>query len=524
MAASELATHTKSHTNPAGEYDHPIKLLDSTKPKPDPAQIPADDAPESSGASLTRRWTRGTLRKQLANRKYAKWQQRKGHIEGDPAQADTTPHQNDGREILTPQPQSESEPTTRPRQKKAARSKKNTRETQSTPDTMIDVLYENQRGWFLFGMPLYSSASLLNFDPAGWQTSLFQDSPVNITNAQVPDPSWEWAWRTWYVDMSHDVDEEGWEYSFSFQPRFAWHGSHPWFHSFARRRRWLRKRVKVHPSRLLGGKGTMKDAHRLTADYFTIHGARRDRSPDSSGAGTLGRQSGYLGYDGPQESDDSDQDVHDIPNVVALLAALRKATVDREKIVAVRTFLAQGGEELHYLADNMGEIMGLLIYQTSRQQLLDHILENLDRAREDLQQQQEQQQNTASEKEADDGDEEKDPASLHRTIDNLSRALSASQSSLRELDYWKDASESSMRRRSTLTVAPPTFGNKEGKGDPTGAGEDDVNWPEETRAHVEKANPGADIRGISKDAEIDAAPSLLRTAQEMQQGEGGGKE
>ncbi|KAI4113967.1 MAG: hypothetical protein LQ345_005167 [Seirophora villosa] len=509
MAASELAGLTRSHTNPAGEYDHPIKLLDTTKPKPDPAQVPADDAPESSGAALTRRWTRGTLRKQLAKRKYAKWQQRKGHIEGDPGQADTTPDENDGRELFTTQPQSESGPATRPRQKKAAKSKKTTRETLSTPDTMIDVLYENQRGWFLFGMPLYSSASLLNFDPAGWQTSLFQDSPVNITNAQVPDPSWEWAWRTWYVDMSHDVDEEGWEYSFSFQPRFAWHGSHPWFHSFARRRRWLRKRVKVHPSRLVGGKGTMKDAHRLTADYFTIHGARRDRSPDSSGAGTSGRQSSYLGYDGAQESDDSDQDVHDIPNVVALLAALRKATVDREKIVAVRTFLAQGGEELHYLADNMGEIMGLLIYQTSRQQLLDHILDTLDRAKEDLQ------QNTASEKAAD--DDEKDPSSLHRTIDNLSRALAASQSSLRELDYWKDAPESSMRGRSTLTVAPPTFnGNTEGKGDRSSS-DTGGDGPEETRAHVEDANPGADIRGISKDAEIDAAPSLLRTAQEMQQ-------
>ncbi|KAL8981956.1 MAG: hypothetical protein Q9177_005420 [Variospora cf. flavescens] len=519
MAASEVATLIRSRTNPTGEYDHPIKLLDTTKPRLDPTQTSADDAPESSGASLTRRWTRGTLRKELAKRKYAKWQQQKGRIGSDPGQEDSTPDEHGDVESVPPQFQHESAPATRSRKDQAAKPKN------TASYTMIEVLYENQRGWFLFGMPLYSSASLLNFDPAPWQTSLFQDSPVNITNAQVPDPSWEWAWRTWYVDMSHDVDEEGWEYSFSFQPRFAWHGSHPWFHSFARRRRWLRKRVKVHPSRLVGGeKGTMRDAHRLNADYFTIHGAsRRDRSPDDfSGAGTSVHRSSYLGYDGLQESnsDDGDPDVHDIPNVLALLTALRRAAVDREKIVAVRSFLAQGAEELHYLAENMGEIMGLLIYQTSRQQLMDRILETLDRAKEDLSQQ--EQKDVEEEK-----DEEKDPATkLHGTINNLTRALSAAQSSLKELDYWKSASESNMRGRSSLTVAPPAFGKGSNNNDTNRDAADgsalERNWPEETRAHIEEANPQTEIRGIPEDADIDTAPSLLRTKREQEQEHGQG--
>ena len=122
-------------------------------------------------------------------------------------------------------------------------------------DTFINVLYENQRGSFFCGIPLYSSNSLLNFDPAGWQTSPFQDSPMNITNSQLPDPSWEWVWRTWYVDMSYDVDEEGWQYSLSFRTGIAWHGNHPWFHSFVRWRRWLRKRVKGPPAQITRREG-----------------------------------------------------------------------------------------------------------------------------------------------------------------------------------------------------------------------------------------------------------------------------
>ncbi|KAI4141911.1 MAG: hypothetical protein L6R39_005142 [Caloplaca ligustica] len=495
MAASETATLTRTHTNSADEYDHSIKLLDTTKPKADPAQISADDVPGSSGVSLTRRWTRGTLRKELAKRKYAKWQEDKSQSLGDPEQSDADPDQTRGEE----QPPSAVTArdtgglVSRLNRKRAAGANKegdSPKEARSQV-SIIDVLYENQRGWFLFGMPLYSANSLLNFDPAPWQNSTFQDSPVNITNAQVPDPSWKWAWKNWYVDMSHDVDEEGWEYSFSFQPRFAWHGSHPWFHSFARRRRWLRKRVKLHPSRIAGGKGAMKEGHLLNADYFTIHGAKRDRSPDSSAAETSANRSSYLGYDGPHESDDSEQGLNDIPNVIALLAVLKKATVDREKIVALRTFLAQGGEELHYLADNMGEIMGLMIYQTSRQQLLDQLLESLDKTKD---------------RQASAGNEtDVDRESLQRNLASLSKAIDVARAYLDGLDYWRDASDNNRRGKSPLTV-DPAFGNN------------DMDWPEETKAHIQGANTDNEIRGIPKDADVDVAPSLLRTAQGQAEG------
>ncbi|KAI4257338.1 MAG: hypothetical protein LQ352_001688 [Teloschistes flavicans] len=485
-----MAPLTKSQTNSADAYDHAINLVDTTKPKVDDAQASSDDAPESSGASLSRRWTKGTLRRELAKRKYAKWQQDKSHAEDiEPSEVNPNQDAQDVSVTFSRADDKVSPSKNRLAAKRAARSKEgSTPKPASSPDSVIDILYENQRGWFLFGIPLYSANSLLNLDPAAWQTSDFKDSAVNITNAQVPDPSWEWAWRTWYVDMSHDVDEEGWEYSFSFQSRFAWHGSHPWFHSFARRRRWLRKRAKRHSSNITGGKGTLKDSHHLNADYFTIHGAKRDRSPESSQEATLAHRSSYTGYDGHES--DSDEDVNDIPNVVALLAVLKKASVDREDIAAVRTFLAQGGEELHYLADKMDEIMGLLIYQNSRQQLFNYILEALETAK--------------STEAGEDQEQGFDQEAIDRKMSNLTKALEASRAYLDGMQYWQDSPQDEKVDGSGPTVAPAF-----GKGD--------TDWPEETKAHIEEENGNNEIKGIPANADVDVAPSPLRTFQSQVQ-------
>jgi hypothetical protein len=213
----------------------------------------------------------------------------------------------------------------------------------------IDILYENQRGFFFFGIPRFSSNSLLNFDPSSWIDSSFKPSAVNITNAQVPDPSWEWAWRAWYVDMSRDVDEEGWEYSFWFGNSCAWHGTHPWFHSFVRRRRWLRKRVRRHTHHR---KDALDSGHFMNSDYFTIHSEPRPRSSDESSIGTSQIQSPNKidGTRSPEEVYDHDGEIRDIPT---LMLSLKRATIDREKIVLIGKFLEQGGDELHYLSENV---------------------------------------------------------------------------------------------------------------------------------------------------------------------------
>lgn len=79
-----------------------------------------------------------------------------------------------------------------------------------------DVLYENQRGMLFFGIPKFSSKTLFQWDPAPWTNSRNNNSAYNVVNAQLPNPSWEWVHPEWMIDMSGDVDESGWQYSYNF--------------------------------------------------------------------------------------------------------------------------------------------------------------------------------------------------------------------------------------------------------------------------------------------------------------------
>lgn len=306
-------------------------------------------------------------------------------------------------------------------------------------DSVIDILYENQRGAFFFGMPLFSSSSLLNFDPKPWQNSAFRTSPSDIRNAQVPDPSWDWAWKSWYVDMSRDVDEEGWEYSFSFQKGFAWHGNHPWFHSFVRRRRWLRKRVRKSTAHK-----TKERGHELNADYFTIH-PKTIRGPSPNGSLTYSalRARGFQ---------DEETDVHevDIPDIGTLIRMLRKAAVDREKLVAVRKFVDQGGDELYYLSKRMEDIMNLFVYQSSRRHLLAELIHHFDSTTE--------RKNSLSGHTHTDEEAKKEHDAAARQASNLLRAVEAADEQVKRLEYWSDI-KSMARKGETIHATDDSHWN-----------------------------------------------------------------
>ncbi|KAF7712162.1 Uncharacterized protein PECH_001005 [Penicillium ucsense] len=235
----------------------------------------------------------------------------------------------------------------------------------------LDILYENQRGWFFFGIPLYSHSSLLNFDPPAWMTQDKRASAVNITNAQVPDPSWEWAWRTWYVDMSGDVDEQGWQYAFSFSTS-KWHGTHPWLHSFVRRRRWVRLRTKAFQPRHRGQSG-FEQAHMLNEDYFTIHSSKQ-LGREQSLADLSRVESGFLSRADTKLGEPQADEVVDIPSLVR---AMRMTSIDRERIDALKKFINDGGEELYYLTDKIPEIMSMFLYQVSRGQVITYLNKNI---------------------------------------------------------------------------------------------------------------------------------------------------
>jgi len=306
------------------------------------------------------------------------------------------------------------------------------------------------------GIPLFSYKSLLNFDPAPWQNGLYHDSAVSIFNAQLPDPSWVWDWKSWYVDMTHDVDEEGWAYSFSFNPAFAWHGNHVWFHSFVRRRRWLRKRIKVSPrSHSASAHGAVADygssredsidraGHGLNRDYFTIHSRQVKRRSVIDGS--------EWGTDRKDEDEDIEEDISDIPT---LMKVMKRSRLDREKIEAVAKFVEGGGEEVAYLADQMPQLMQFMIFQASRRQLLAYLVKSLDISETEVSERDRLSPQSSSSQQpllpeqaqagTDDGvnDEKVKKAeeleAKKRKTNSLRIAVEAADREVKKLEYWSD--------------------------------------------------------------------------------------
>lgn len=362
-----------------------IDLIDNTTPSQPLERDLTRSETRSSHFLRRKNLTRDSVKNELQKRKYAKWQRERLNVSNTESRSHSlsrattknttaTDHQSLGKEGVDDVNILDIAPV----QTEATDNLK--AEDNPEPNSELEVLYENQRGWFLFGIPFYSSRSLLQFDPPAWVNKDLRESLVNITNAQLPDPSWEWAWPTWYVDMSDDVDEEGWQYSFSFLPKFGWHGTHPWFHSYVRRRRWVRLRVKKKYTRLKNGvdQTDFHMAHLLNEDYFTIHSQTLASVEPSIAPPTATNvpSSSYIRRDlgGSPERHVEDN----IDNIPRLLEVIKNAIVDREKIEALRKFLGQGGEELFYLPDKVPEVLGLFVFRTSRWQFLKLLQDALD--------------------------------------------------------------------------------------------------------------------------------------------------
>ncbi|KAK9245869.1 hypothetical protein V1506DRAFT_217504 [Lipomyces tetrasporus] len=282
----------------------------------------------------------------------------------------------------------------------------------SDPKVVYDILYENQRGFFAFGTPLFSSKGLLNYDPSPWVDADYKYSPVDILSAPVPDPTWEWVWRTWYIDMTYDVDDQGWSYSVSFMSD-KWHGAHVWFHSFVRRRRWIRKRRRVvaevsadsqTPALgtvqqvAAGGRRevfsvleghvpeyfSVESSPRRARNHFAVKSSRKYGQSDrpleivakDTGTGKTSAHGPNIRYtddkDGFSSSDEEEEDasIKMITTIGGLLYRLKKARLDRQKIEAVERFVSDGGEDVVLLASFMDQIISFLIFQESRRELM----------------------------------------------------------------------------------------------------------------------------------------------------------
>nr|POE56398.1 meiotically up-regulated gene 65 protein [Quercus suber] len=364
-----------------------------------------------------------TVRQQIAKQKYAKYDRDRYDLD-DASEAGSAHAPLEGELALSTQ--TSYLERSRAKAKGIMRRKRGLGKGKHENDTALDILYENQRGAFFFGIPRYSSSGLLPSDPKAWQNAQLRTSPVDIRNAQVPDPNWEWVWPSWYVDMSRDVDEEGWEYSFMFKAGFNWHGNHPWMHSFVRRRRWIRLRRRKDTSHHL----TKNKAHELTPEYFTIH-PKTIRTGNDRESKIRGNEQTRLRLKREEEQDVANADITDI---ASLLRVLKRSAVDREKLVAVRKFIEGSGEELYYLSQRMPEIMALFIYQSSRRQLLSELASHHDEAQEEL-----DDLRSHAHVDHDDAQDKHDIAVRH--AENLLHAVEAADEQVQSLEYWSDVKD-----------------------------------------------------------------------------------
>ncbi|KXJ92078.1 hypothetical protein Micbo1qcDRAFT_162183 [Microdochium bolleyi] len=293
-------------------------------------------------------------------------------------------------------------------------------------------------------MPLFSAAALGNLDPPAWTNFAHKPSPTDIHNAQVPDPSWQWAWPEWRInrDDTIELDADGWEYSFMFSKKFSWHGPR-WYNSFVRRRAWIRRRVKKG----LGYQAN--DPHLMNEDYFQVAPKQKpdvlarsrslsrtssvgdklslatlprasgdhSRSPSTRGS----RRSAFLGEDVLEQK----PDIHQVED---LMLVLRVSRIDREKLEAVENYIKNSEDGLQ-LENHMHEIMSVFVFQASRKLLLTRLMQVYDELSE----------GKGKEKagQGDEGQQQGDDE-VQRKKTNLAYAIKHADEEVRKLEYWSD--------------------------------------------------------------------------------------
>lgn len=408
------------------DYDHEIDLVDHT------TRSQSADPYRSDGDSLTRDTTgttrtrnsegrgrrRSIVKREVERKRWSgKWtEDRPGERAGrsidearpSSAAADVTPSTSAG--VVT-----DDSGLGSPNGKAAITAVVPTTTASSKPDSAIDILYENERGGFLCGMPLFSSRALGFLDPAPWTNIGFKASATSVRDAQVPDPSWEWAWEEWRVNHDPESsiqDEEGWEYAFMFARCCGWHGPR-WWDSFVRRRAWIRMRVRREEE---GGKD---------GEYFTVR-PRPQRSLSPRSITNAGSRPTSSGRDEVEVLDR--EDIRDIGH---LMKALKDSRIDREKLEVVENFVQNGGDDLVYLEERMHDVMGTFVFQASRRLLLVHLSTTADEATERL-----EKRGRAKDKQVAMPEEVADVEErARRRIENLRKAAVVAEEEVKRLEF-----------------------------------------------------------------------------------------
>ncbi|KAF9924018.1 hypothetical protein FBU30_005948 [Linnemannia zychae] len=235
-------------------------------------------------------------------------------------------------------------------------------------DFVYDFLYQHQRGAFFLGTPKFSSKSLLPVDPDEWTDQTSQTSAMDISDYELPDPNWEWVHKTWLVDMTGDVDEDGWEYAMTFHGS-PWHGNYEIFRSFARRRRWLRLRKRK--GKTLGKPSALPE--RTYPSLPTLSQSQLDATTilqqDSTPYSTVDQKAGESIHTGI-----GNLSLSPSPQRVDLYQSLKKSHSDREKLAHVAQYVVRYPGDFDDIEKRMDKYLNLFDYETSRREFISMLM------------------------------------------------------------------------------------------------------------------------------------------------------
>ncbi|KAF9383053.1 hypothetical protein CPC16_009070 [Podila verticillata] len=256
-------------------------------------------------------------------------------------------------------------------------------------DFVYEFLYQHQRGAFFLGTPKFSSKSLLPVDPDEWTDSRFETSAMDITDYELPDPSWEWVHKSWLVDMTGDVDEDGWEYAMTFHGS-PWHGNYEILRSFARRRRWLRLRKRkdkathlsaidmdsnkqgkmmartvslperIYPTSINSATWTKLDMNHLD-EPSPFPKALEEEEGGGGGENSMGSKGSTNGMLAPPSK---------LSDPVDLYKILKKARSDREKLAYTAQYVVRYPGDFEDLEARLDKYLNLMDYESSRRDFL----------------------------------------------------------------------------------------------------------------------------------------------------------
>jgi hypothetical protein len=180
----------------------------------------------------------------------------------------------------------------------------------------------------------------------------------------------------------------------------------------------------------------------------------------------------------------------EIEDITTLTTAMGNASVDRDKLIAVRKFIDNGGDELYYLSERMPEIMALFIYDSSRRLLLSELLQRHDETS--------QQQKDLNAHSHDDETTQKGHDASARRAENLLKAVHAADAQVKELEYYSEIKD--MLEHEEPLSAGPTSPTSKGKGkqdllDPFQSKQDASEGVRDLHAHAEHSDASKGVKG-----------------------------